>query len=234
MIGILVQLGISWFIVWLFERGNLSCLGLRPTKNRIGSFFLFFVVTAACSASGFILQMLIAKQRWVLNPEANTKLIFNGVWFTIKSVVFEELIFRGVLLYILIKKLGSKWAIIISAVAFGVYHWFSHEVFGDPLQMAITFAITGIMGLVLAYGYAKTVSLYVPIAIHLGWNILQMVVFSGNTIGNQLLIQEQPLIEVTISYFSYVVMIFSPLLCCWIINTILLKRYKQGNLLPLN
>ena len=186
MIGIIVQLAISWLIIWLYEKGNLSFLGLMPTKKRLLDFTLFFFVTAVCAVSGFLLKMLIAKQSWVLNPAINPVAILEGVWFTVKSVLFEEFIFRGVLLYILIKKLGATRAIIISAVAFGTYHWFSHQLWGNPAQMAIEFIMTGIMGLVLAYGYAKSFSLFIPIAIHFGWNIVQMVVFSGNTIGQQL------------------------------------------------
>ena len=43
MIGILVQLAVSWLIVWLFEKGNLNCLGLLPTKRRLTDFFLFLI-----------------------------------------------------------------------------------------------------------------------------------------------------------------------------------------------
>jgi membrane protease YdiL (CAAX protease family) len=174
--------------------------------------------------------MIIAKQSWLLNPDINAGLILKGVWFTIKSVLFEEFIFRGVLLYILIKKIGTSRAIVISATAFGIYHWFSHELWGNPGQMAIEFFITGIMGVVLAYGYAKSFSLYIPIAIHLGWNLMQMVVFSGNTLGHQLFVESIPAPVVTISYFSYFTMLFFPLLSCWIINLWLLKRYKQVQL----
>jgi membrane protease YdiL (CAAX protease family) len=227
MIGIVVQLAVSWLIVWLYEKGNLSCLGLMPTKKRLLDFTLFFFITAACAASGFLLQMIIAKQSWMLNPAINPGAILQGVWFTVKSVLFEELIFRGVLLYILIRKLGASWAIVISAVAFGIYHWFSHELWGNPLQMTIEFLTTGTMGLVLAYGYSKTFSLYVPVAIHLGWNIVQMVVFSGGGIGNQLFVPVLPAPVVTISYFSYFTMLLLPMLSCWIISAWLLRRYKQ-------
>ncbi len=227
MIGIIVQLAVSWLIMWWYEKGNLGSLGLMPTKKRLANFALFFIVTALCAFSGFLLRMVIAKQSWVLNPDANATLILRGAWFTLKSVLFEELIFRGVLLYILIKKLGMVKAIIISAIAFGIYHWFSHELWGNPLQMAIEFLITGIMGLVLAYGYAKTFSLYIPIAIHLGWNILQMVVFSGNTIGQQLYVEVLPAPVVNLSYFSYFTMLLLPVFSCWIINGFLLSRHKQ-------
>ncbi len=227
MIGILVQLAVSWLIVWLYEKNDLSCLGLRPTKKRLADFVLFFIITASFSAFGFLLKMWIAKQSWQLNAAINARLILEGTWFVVKSVLFEELIFRGVLLYIMIKKLGAARAIIISSVAFGIYHWFSHELWGNPVQMAVEFFGTGAMGLVLAYGYAKTFSLYIPVAIHFGWNIMQMVVFSGNTIGNQVLVEVVPPPVVTVSYFSYYTMQFLPLVACLLVNAWLLKRYKQ-------
>lgn len=226
MIGIIVQLAISWLVAWLFEKGNLNCLGLLPTKKRLADFGLFFIITAACSALVFLLQTLIAKQSWHLNPDISFLLILKGIWFVVKAVLFEELIFRGVLLYVLIKKIGATKAIVISAAAFGIYHWFSHELWGNPVQMAIEFFTSGAMGLVLAYGYAKTKSLYVPVAIHLGWNIVQMVVFSGNTIGEQVFIEVLPRPVVTVSYFSYFIMLLLPIVSCLVINWWMLKKYK--------
>jgi uncharacterized protein len=70
MLGILVQLALSWLIIWLFEKGNLSFLGLQPTKKRMGDFFLFLLTTAACCASGFFMRMLFAKEQWQLNPSS--------------------------------------------------------------------------------------------------------------------------------------------------------------------
>lgn len=230
MIGIIVQLAISWLIIWWFEKGNLGFMGLMPTKKRLKDFVLFFLITATCAASGFLLQMYIVKQSWVLNPQIKAGIILEGTWFTLKSVLFEELIFRGILFYLLIKIIGATKAIIISGIAFGVYHWFSHELWGNPVQMIIEFFTSGTMGLILAYGYTKTFSLFIPIAIHLGWNIVQMVIFSGNTIGNQVFVLAAPTQEVTISYFSYFILICTPLLSCWIINTLLLRKYKQVQL----
>jgi uncharacterized protein len=224
MIGIIVQLAISWLIVWFFEKGDLRFLGLYPSKKRLQDFILFFTVTAICCATGFFLKMLIAKQQWVVNPDFSAMLILKGVWFNIKSVLFEELIFRGVLLYILIKKLGSIKAIIISAAAFGVYHWFSHELFGNIQAMIIEFVITSAMGLVLAYAYSKTRSLYVPIAIHLGWGIVQQTVFSDGPIGGQLFIEVMPRPVLTVSYFSFFVMLLLPVTSALLIDYLILKR----------
>jgi len=227
MLGILVQLLISWFIIWLFEKGNLNVLGFWPTKKRLLGFALFFLVTAVCCCSDFFMRMIFAKQQWELNPNLTVNLILTGTWWNVKSVLFEELIFRGVLFYILIKKLGAAKAIIISAIAFGIYHWFSHGVIGDPLQMAVTFFITGAMGLVYAYGYAKTFSLYVSSAIHLGWNLTTSVIFSNSIIGDQLLTQVKPVPEVQVGYFIYFCIVFIPMLSALLINFYMLKRQVQ-------
>jgi len=227
MLGILVQLLISWIIIWFFEKGNLGVLGFFPNRKRLLYFMLFFLITALCSSSDYFMRMLFAKQQWMLNPKLTANLILTGIWWNVKSVLFEELIFRGVLFYILIKKLGPTKAIIISSIAFGIYHWYSHEVIGQPLQMLITFLSTGLMGAVYAYGYAKTFSLYIPIAIHLGWNLVRSVVFSETVIGEQLLVPVKPVPEVTVSYFVYFCIVFLPLLSALIINFFMLRKIKQ-------
>ncbi len=211
MIGIIVQLAFSWLLVWFFDRSNLSVLGLKPTKVRLLQCLVFLLLAAAFSTSGFLLKMWIAEQRWQLNPAWNASLIAEGVWFNVKSVLYEELIFRGVLFYILIQKLGVTKAIWISASAFGMYHWFSQGSLGEPISMLITFLVTGAMGLVLAYGYTKTQSLYVPLAIHFGWNSVQQVVFSNGPIGQRLLIEVLPQPEVTVSYSSFFFMQLFPI-----------------------
>lgn len=227
MIGILVQLAISWLLIWFFEKGNLGVLGFKPAKKRLTDFVLFFLVTAACSASDYFLRMYFGKQQWVMNPSLSFSLIAEGVWWNVKSVLFEELIFRGVLLYILIKKLGAWPAILISSTSFGIYHWFSHETFGSFIPMLITLITTGLMGIVYAYGYAKTFSLYIPIAIHLGWNLIRSVVFSETIIGDQLLVQVKPAPEVQVSYFVYFLVVYIPMLSALLINFWLLKQKKQ-------
>ncbi|MEO6254062.1 MAG: CPBP family intramembrane glutamic endopeptidase [Ferruginibacter sp.] len=227
MLGIIVQLLISWLIIWLFEKGNLSIFGFYPTTKRLIGFFVFFIVTALCSSSDYFMRMLFAKQQWELNPQLNAKLILTGIWWNVKSVLFEELIFRGVLLYMLIKKLGPVTGIIISSIAFGIYHWYSHEVIGNIQQMAITFVTTGLMGSIYAYAYAKTFSLYIPISIHLGWNLVRSVVFSETVIGGQLFVQVQPVPEVTVSYFIYFCILLIPMLSALLINYFMLRRKQQ-------
>jgi membrane protease YdiL (CAAX protease family) len=231
MVGIVVQLALSWVLIWFFEKGNLKVLGFFPTKKRLRDFVFFFIITAIFCSSDFFMRMYFADQRWQLNPDLSASLMLKGTWWNIKSVLFEELIFRGVLLYILIKKLGASKAIIISSVAFGIYHWFSQEAFGNPVQMAITFLITGLAGLLYAYGYAKTFSLFVPIALHLGWNLTRSIVFSETVIGDQLFVHVKPVPDVQVSYFIYFCMLLIPIGSFLLVNYFILRKRKQVKLI---
>lgn len=225
MIGIIVQLLISWVIVWFFEKKDLGVLGLYPTQQRLLDFLLFFVLTGACASLGFFMRMYFG-ERWELNPELSWHLLTAGLWYNIKSVMFEELIFRGVILYILIRRFGVK-AIVVSAIAFGIYHWFSFEVFGNPGAMAVIFIVTGVAGLLYAYGYAKTFSLYIPCAIHLGWNFTSNFVFSNGNIGNGIFIAAKPAYTVTVSWFVFFFVSYFPMICMLAINFFLIKQKKQ-------
>ncbi len=227
MTGIIVQLAISWLLVWLVERKNLGVLGFTPTRRRLGDFALFLLVTAICCASGFFMRIYFAKEQWQVNPSLNANLILSGLWWNIKSVLFEELIFRGVLLYILIKRIGPLKAILISSIAFGIYHWFSYGILGQTTQMIVIFFITGAMGLVFAYGYAKTFSLYIPCAIHLGWNFTHGFIFSSGSIGNGIFTKVNPGPFRTDSYILFFCVQLLPMVSALLANYLLLKRRKQ-------
>lgn len=228
MTGILVQLILSWLLLWRIEKSNLSVLGLYPTRQRLFYFSFFFLLAAACSVSGFGLRMWLAGHRWQLNPSLNIGETLLAVWWNIKSVMFEELLFRGALLYLLIKKMGAGIAIIVSAIAFGIYHWFSQEILGNPMQMLYTFAITGTMGLLLAYGFVKKFSLFIPLGIHLGWNLSQSVVFSESVLGNQLLVPVKNIPPVELTYFFYYCILFLPLTAVLVIPFFILKKMKPA------
>jgi membrane protease YdiL (CAAX protease family) len=210
MVEIVGLLAISWALVWFFEKGDLSVLGLYPANNRLKNAGILFVITAICCSSGFFMRMYFGEERFALNPNISATMIFTGVWLTMKSVLFEELLCRGVGLYLLIKALGQKWAILISALVFGILHLFNPGVLDHPVSSFLLFAFTFTMGLLLAYAYAKSFSLYLPIAIHFGWNLIQNFVFSEGDSGGQLFVTVQPAPEVTVSYVVYFSMILFP------------------------
>jgi len=134
----------------------------------------------------------------MLNPAFNFKLFSNGLWWNIKSVMYEELIFRGVLFFLLIKRLGKSYALLISSISFGIYHWFSFEVLGNIPAMIQVFCLTSIVGFLYALAYVKSGSLYSSIAMHLGWNFTQGFAFSSGSIGKGIWMLAKPSPEITV------------------------------------
>lgn len=189
MIGILVELIISWLLLWLISRKNLSVLGFTPTKGRVTNLGVGLLIAASCCTLYQLMTTGFINNGWVVNKQVTGQIILENTRWTIVSVLYEELIFRGALLYIAIEKLNVKKACILSAVGFGIYHWFTFNVLGNPFLMIITFLMTAIAGLSWAYAFAKTNSLYLPIGLHFGWNFISTVVFSNGNNGQAILVR---------------------------------------------
>ena len=227
MLQLIGLFAISWLIVWLFDKHNLSVLGLMPTKDRLKLCFYLFMVTAVCCSTGFFLKMYFAKKQYTINSKLTTFLFFSELWNNIRGVLTEELLCRGVVLYILIKKLGSKWAIIISSIIFALLHWLNNGVFGNTIQMSIVFLFTFCMGLLLGFSYAKTFSILIPFAIHLSWNLTQNFIFPDKPAGNHLFILAGQPPTVTVSYFVFFAMLLFPKISAVALDYFIVRKQKQ-------
>src|SRR5215217_3829553 len=183
MAGIFVELILSWILLWLICKKHLSVLGVKPTTSRLFHLGIGLLIAASCCTVHQIMTTAFVNNSWTTNNQATGKVILESLRWTFVSVLYEELIFRGALLYIAIKKLGVLKACLLSAVCFGIYHWFSYNLFGNPLMMVITFSMTSIVGLSWAFAFARSGSLYLPIALHFGWNLFNTVVFSNGNFG---------------------------------------------------
>ena len=149
------------------------------------------ILMAAGSAINQLGQAYFLDIEYVRNAEYGLSEALNGSWWTIKAAVFEELIFRGAILYLLIKRLGIIWACVLSSIAFGIYHWFSYDMFGRGLiPMIYVFLITGAGGWMFAYAFAKTKSLYAPLGLHFGWIVVSIVVLSAGPLGDSLYVPQ--------------------------------------------
>lgn len=189
MLGIIVALLISWGLLWLVAKKHLTVLGIAPDTKRIRILGTAVLLSAACCTVCHLLRTLFIHNSWYYNRSYTFSGFLLSCWWVLKSVLFEELLFRGALLYITIQKWGVKKACLFSAIAFGIYHWFSYGGFGNPGQMIIIFLMTGIFGYVLALAFAKTGSLYLSIGLHLGWNLANIILFSNGPLGHQMLVR---------------------------------------------
>ncbi|PZD79274.1 CPBP family intramembrane glutamic endopeptidase [Mesonia sp. K7] len=190
MIGILVAIAISWLLLFLIEKKNILALGFLPINKRLKQFLIGFLITSVLCILVQFLESYLKSSTWTLNNDITCKTILKSFWWDFKSVLTEELIFRGALLYILIQKIGSKKSTLISAIAFGIYHWFSYGVLGNITAMILIFIGTGLMGYAWAWAFSKTKSIMLPFGLHLGWNFVYNTIFSNGPLGNLLLIQK--------------------------------------------
>ncbi|KPE49954.1 CPBP family intramembrane glutamic endopeptidase [Chryseobacterium indologenes] len=217
MIGLIAELVISWLLLWFIVKQNLSVLGFKPSRSRLTQLFTGIFLAAVCCIIYHVTSKISANNNWKLNQQISFLILLPGLWWVLKSVLFEELIFRGALLYVAIEKLGVKKACLLSAACFGIYHWFSYNAFGNPFQMVIIFVMTSVFGYMLAYAFAVTKSLYLPVGLHLGWNLFNILVFSNGPLGNQILIranENKP--EGILSLIIFLFQIFGlPLLAFW-------------------
>ena len=95
--------------------------------------------------------------------------------FVIGAVVFaplvEELLFRGVLLRALLRRMQPVAAILASAVIFALVHYI-----GDPNTLPFLPALAG-LGAVLAIVAVRSGDLSTSIFIHAGFNLTTMILF---------------------------------------------------------
>ena len=188
MIGILVAISISWLLLYLIEKKNILTLGLLPIGKRIKQFLIGFLITGILCVLVQYLESYLKSSTWILNKNITSGIVIKSFWWDFKSVLTEELIFRGALLYILIQKIGSKKSILISAIAFVIYHWFSYGVLGNVMAMILVFIGTGLMGYAWAWAFSKTKSIMLPFGLHLGWNFIYNTIFSKGPLGALVLI----------------------------------------------
>ena len=231
MAGNIVGLLLSWAILWLIERKSLLALGITPPGKRFFQFVLgFFFSGIVCSVIK-LAQSSMLHVTWQLNPQITLFKIAHHLSWNFNSVLFEELIFRGALLYIAIRRIGSVKAILISAICFGIYHWFSYGLFGNIIPMIVVFVITGLMGWAWAYAFNKTSSMALPIGFHLGWNFTFNAIFSQGFISDPILIliggKQGQQIEGLALLFSFILQNLLPSILTFLFVKYCIKQTKE-------
>lgn len=130
------------------------------------------IVSAMALAGAFVIEpisMLLPEMSETM--KAAMEMMLNGpVWIVLISVsvfapFFEEWLCRGIILRGLLTKVKPAWAIVISALIFGLIH-------GNLWQAIPAF----IIGVILGYVYYKTGSLKLTMLMHCVNNTLSVIV----------------------------------------------------------
>lgn len=182
-----ILLALSWVLLRL-EGRRLDAIGVDRPWTRTKEFAQGCAMLGSAAAMQQLGLAFSAGDRFVVNPALDARVLLDHLRFTINSVLFEELLFRGYLLYRAIRWLGPRRAVWLDAAAFGVYHWFTYGVIGNPVVMAYVFLLTGMYGYMWARAFVATGSVAAPIGLHFGWNAVSYLVFSAGPLGSALLV----------------------------------------------
>lgn len=229
MVGIII-IAITYLLLRI-EKCSLKVLGFNKPLQRTSEFVTGFLLAGSVAATQYLLIAHFSDFNWVLNPELSWGQALDSIRWNINSVLFEELLFRGYLLYKAIEWLGARKGCFLSAVAFGIYHWFSYGVIGNLVQMVYVFLLTGMYGLMLAYAFERTKSIALPIALHLGWNLVAIFVFSNGPIGKQLLVPDSDNPAVIGGFEQVVINVLIPIIYAGLVLWLLIqgiKRYRNN------
>jgi len=111
-----------------------------------------------------------------VNPFSAVVIPFT-VAFTV--AILEEILLRGIVFRLTEEKWGSTIALIISGLIFAGLHLV------NPHVTVISILCITAVGVLLGAAYMYYRSLWVPIAIHFGWNFTQNGIFGAITSGNE-------------------------------------------------
>lgn len=89
--------------------------------------------------------------------------------------VFEELVFRGILMHGLRSRMSPLGALLVSSAIFGLFHMtnlFAGQAFNFTVFQVVNATA---LGLVLGAAYLQTNTLWAPVALHFLWNMAGMI-----------------------------------------------------------
>ena len=159
-------LALTWAFCRFLDHSSLTDLGLQKrgwlAKLAVGwglGALLMLLVFGILVAGGWL---TIASSSWQPLDLAAAILVAVVVGFN------EELAFRG---YIM-QRLGQAWGMLIAVVASSILFGLVHVL--NPNATALGILSVCLSGVLYACAYLVTRSLWLPMGLHMSWNIVQM------------------------------------------------------------
>lgn len=113
---------------------------------------------------------ILEVSKWEHSLTPSILLIFGAV---VLAPIAEELLFRGLILNVLIKRIGNiHVAIVVQALFFVLLHNFTYE---NTLSSNIGIAQSSVDAVLFAYARHYTRSIYTPITMHMSGNAIAIL-----------------------------------------------------------
>ena len=158
------------------DQRSFTSLGIRINRQALLDVLAGFLISAVMIAFLFLLMLVFGWLDGVsLNLEQNgqsplSMLIFLFIFFALTGWQ-EELLVRGYWMQNLAEGLNKPLAVLITSLVFAFLHaWNPDAVWSSYLGIFLA-------GLFFAWAYYKTGRLWLPIALHSGWNFFLGPIF---------------------------------------------------------
>jgi len=150
---------------------GLAALGLPLDRRRLGELAAGFVITSTLFLAVAAVQSAMVGATWQFTGLRGLLGALAELPLVLCLVLGEELLFRGSALHSLRELAGDRWAIAITAVAFGAYHVIGSQ--NWAMGLAFQFLMPTLGGLLFAWAAVRSGGLALPIGLHLGGNWVQ-------------------------------------------------------------
>ena len=177
-IPMVVAFAITLVFLTYWDRRPFSVLGFPPNAATAAYYTTYGVGTAlGCVTLVFLVGMLgghirVRRSKLARNRRAHMPAFVEGLTAFFTAAIFEEIIFRGYVYYELQKAFGAPAAILSSSLIFSSAHYIKHQ--RTPVIFAVNAILFGILAAICRY---KTGTLWLPIGLHFGWNVVSGPIF---------------------------------------------------------
>lgn len=161
------------FLLWrIMNKETIESLGFRGSLKDLG--FGLFLGAISITIITFILMVSgnVTLMNSFLEPEFTVYALTFLIMFILVGV-FEEMFFRGYVMSTMASRGNQKWVIyVVSALLFSIVHA------TNPNVSVLGLVNIALVGILFAYMFDATNSLWLPIGYHITWNY-----FQGNVFG---------------------------------------------------
>lgn len=168
-VAAIVILSGSYIYLRKYQKKTLRSLGLKFTPSSIQDVLHGLAISAVVIGLLGLFANIVGAHRLNATIEVTRllKVIFLHIFIAALIGFIEEAFFRGFLLQSLMNNMHTYTAVGITTFLYTIAHFFKPiEDSWGTLPKIFGFALVGV---ILAYAYIRSGSLYLPIGIHAGW-----------------------------------------------------------------
>ncbi len=178
-ISVLSGAVLATVVCWFAFREPTGLAGPKPW----GKLALGMGIGAALMSLAVALPLLFGHGALHISAEANqsfwARLLTHAALLALASLA-EELLVRGVAFNALRRGVGDFTAVLLTGSLFGLGHWF------NPNSTLLAVANVALVGFLFGAMAIRFASLWVPIGMHVAWNIFEGCVFGQPVSGMML------------------------------------------------